>query len=142
MLIIMVFFFFFFIIVAGTVALFSLHAYTKWLWPWKLFLARADAASKVVEEHLDADCAVCLSHISQSEKFSVLPACNHGFHVHCIKTWLKYHPTCPLCRKTVAPLPPQLQLDCLPSLLLSLFRSICRLDLTLVISEIISNLEF
>lgn len=130
---------FFFLIIVATLALFSLHAYTKWLWKL-MFLARADASK--VEEHLDADCAVCLSHISQSENFSVLPACNHGFHVHCIKTWLKYHPTCPLCRKTVAPLPPQLQHVCLPSLLLSLFRSICRSDLTLVICEIISNLEF
>lgn len=142
MIIIMVFF------VITPLALYSLHAYTKWNFPWKLFLARRRDASKV-EEHLDADCAVCLSQISGTEKLSVLlPGCNHGFHVHCIETWLKYHPTCPLCRKTVSPLPPQLQHDFL--CLLSLFPSICRWmknafnsdDLTFVIFEILSNLEF
>lgn len=123
-------------------ALYSLHGYTKWF--WKLFVAGGDGSK--VEEHLDADCVVCLSRISRSEKLSVLPACNHGFHVHCIMTWLKYHPTCPLCRKPVTPLPPQLQHDCLDP---SLFRTIGKFmensfnsDLSSVICEIISNLEF
>jgi hypothetical protein len=128
----------------ATLALYSLYTYTKWF--WKLFLASSGDGSKV-EEHLDdADCAVCLSRISRSEKLSVLSACNHGFHAHCIKTWLKYRPTCPLCRTpAVTPLPPQLQHDCLDHP--SLFRSICKLmghsfnsDFPSVICDIIDNI--
>jgi hypothetical protein len=101
--------------------------YTKWL--LKLSLARVVGEAAKVEQHgnpLDDDCVVCLSQISHGEKLRVLPLCNHGFHVHCIDAWLKYHPSCPLCRRTINHFPHQQQHDCLLSYLLSLFGSFCR----------------
>lgn len=51
------------------------------------------------------ECAVCLSDISDGEKFRLLPKCNHGFHLECIDMWFFSHSTCPLCRSAVAPEP-------------------------------------
>lgn len=65
--------------------------------------------AKVEEEGVEAalDCAVCLSQVYPAETFQLLPHCKHGFHAHCIDTWLKYQPTCPLCRKRAVTLLPQ-----------------------------------
>ncbi|KAL4368977.1 hypothetical protein GQ457_05G026370 [Hibiscus cannabinus] len=48
-------------------------------------------------------CVVCLSKVSEREKLRSLPICHHSFHVHCIESWLKVRPNCPLCRINVAP---------------------------------------
>lgn len=60
-------------------------------------------AAKVEEEGVEdaADCVVCLTQVSPGENFQLLPHCKHGFHAHCIDSWLKCNPTCPLCRKKV-----------------------------------------
>ncbi|KAG2728494.1 hypothetical protein I3760_01G207700 [Carya illinoinensis] len=118
-----------------TSLVYSIHAYTKY-WFWKLFSAKDVGDDQEhgdhddERDHLDADCAVCLSQIFQHEKFRVLPACKHGFHVQCIDTWLKNNPTCPLCRRIITPLPTKLQRrhddddddHCFPSFLLFLLR--------------------
>ncbi|EYU21264.1 hypothetical protein MIMGU_mgv1a020651mg, partial [Erythranthe guttata] len=47
------------------------------------------------------ECVVCLCRVIRGEKYKILPNCNHGFHSHCIDSWLKRHSTCPLCRSSV-----------------------------------------
>ncbi|XP_019164313.1 PREDICTED: RING-H2 finger protein ATL80-like [Ipomoea nil] len=55
------------------------------------------------KERKEDECVVCLSQFVQGEEVSVLVQCGHVFHVSCIETWLRSHPTCPLCRvNTVA----------------------------------------
>lgn len=45
------------------------------------------------------DCAICLAEYVDGEEIRVLPQCGHGFHVHCIDTWLGSHSSCPSCRQ-------------------------------------------
>ncbi|KAL9681882.1 hypothetical protein QQ045_013671 [Rhodiola kirilowii] len=49
-------------------------------------------------QHLDTECAICLSEFAEGERVRVLPKCSHGFHVGCIDTWLTSHSSCPTCR--------------------------------------------
>ncbi|XVF06782.1 hypothetical protein REPUB_Repub06bG0080300 [Reevesia pubescens] len=50
----------------------------------------------------ETDCSVCLSEFQEDESLRLLPKCNHAFHLPCIDTWLKSHPSCPLCRANIA----------------------------------------
>ncbi|XWS19986.1 hypothetical protein CRYUN_Cryun31cG0062900 [Craigia yunnanensis] len=70
-----------------------LHVYNKWLKQW---FGNGSCSHEV-------DCVVCLSKVCKEEKLRSLPICHHSFHVHCIDTWLRVCPTCPLCRINVAP---------------------------------------
>nr|GMC87189.1 RING-H2 finger protein ATL51-like [Ipomoea batatas] len=55
------------------------------------------------KERKEDECVVCLSQFVQGEEVRVLVQCGHVFHVSCIETWLRSHPTCPICRvNTVA----------------------------------------
>lgn len=45
------------------------------------------------------ECVICLGDFVEGEKVRILPKCNHGFHVHCIDTWLVSHSSCPTCRQ-------------------------------------------
>lgn len=49
---------------------------------------------------VETDCVVCLCPVSPEDKIRVL-SCDHGFHDHCIETWLQSSSTCPLCRNPV-----------------------------------------
>ncbi|CAN6238385.1 unnamed protein product [Urochloa humidicola] len=66
------------------------------------------AAARPKEEEGDAaaaECAVCLAGLEDGgEVARFMPCCGHGFHAQCVGTWLAVasHPTCPLCRVTVA----------------------------------------
>ncbi|XP_039049317.1 E3 ubiquitin-protein ligase ATL6-like [Hibiscus syriacus] len=51
----------------------------------------------------EVECVICLDKVCEGEKLRSLPICPHGFHVHCIDSWLQVRPTCPLCRINVAP---------------------------------------
>lgn len=44
-----------------------------------------------------AGCAICLADYIPADVVRILPKCGHLFHVCCIDTWLKAHPTCPVC---------------------------------------------
>ncbi|KAJ7559198.1 hypothetical protein O6H91_04G074100 [Diphasiastrum complanatum] len=55
--------------------------------------------SSLNESKIDMDCAVCLSLFKDNEMLRLLPSCKHGFHLHCIESWLRSHSTCPLCRR-------------------------------------------
>ncbi|XP_022015165.1 RING-H2 finger protein ATL51-like [Helianthus annuus] len=51
------------------------------------------------------DCVVCLCEVAPEDSGSKrLTNCEHGvqFHDGCIESWLKDHPTCPLCRSHVS----------------------------------------
>ncbi|CAI8597696.1 unnamed protein product [Vicia faba] len=48
------------------------------------------------------DCAVCLVEFKQEDRVRTLPLCSHTFHIHCIDTWLRSHPNCPLCRSCLS----------------------------------------
>ena len=45
-------------------------------------------------------CTVCLEEYEAKDVVRVLPYCGHAFHAACIDTWLRQHPTCPICRST------------------------------------------
>ncbi|PWA43011.1 zinc finger, RING/FYVE/PHD-type [Artemisia annua] len=47
-----------------------------------------------------SECSICLADYKPADVVRLLPDCRHLFHVKCIDTWLKAHPTCPMCRKT------------------------------------------
>lgn len=49
----------------------------------------------------NTECVICLSEFAPGERLRMLPKCNHGFHVHCIDTWLRSHSSCPKCRHCV-----------------------------------------
>ncbi|KAI3748488.1 hypothetical protein L6452_11586 [Arctium lappa] len=56
-------------------------------------------------------CSICLADYKPADVVRLLPECGHLFHVKCIDTWLKAHPTCPVCRKSpvAEKVPPLLQ---------------------------------
>ncbi|KAK4736260.1 hypothetical protein R3W88_010521 [Solanum pinnatisectum] len=43
-------------------------------------------------------CIICLGDISLGESRRMLAICGHGFHTHCIDSWLNINSICPLCR--------------------------------------------
>ncbi|KAK9078691.1 hypothetical protein SSX86_002748 [Deinandra increscens subsp. villosa] len=43
-------------------------------------------------------CSICLEDYKAADEVRLFPECGHLFHVTCIDTWLKAHPTCPVCR--------------------------------------------
>lgn len=43
---------------------------------------------------------MCLEEYEAKDVVRVLPYCGHAFHAACIDTWLRQHPTCPICRST------------------------------------------
>jgi hypothetical protein len=45
----------------------------------------------------DLNCTICFSAILGGERVGVL-ACEHSFHVECLKSWLPRRNTCPLCQ--------------------------------------------
>uniref|UniRef100_A0A0A9D977 RING-type E3 ubiquitin transferase n=1 Tax=Arundo donax TaxID=35708 RepID=A0A0A9D977_ARUDO len=51
-------------------------------------------------------CCVCLAGMREEQALRALPRCGHRFHDNCIGKWLKAHPTCPVCRATAVPPPP------------------------------------
>ncbi|XP_022842949.1 RING-H2 finger protein ATL7-like [Olea europaea var. sylvestris] len=54
----------------------------------------------IEQEGRDHECSICLFEFKDQELFRCLPACNHGFHFECIKTWLDISQTCSLCRQS------------------------------------------
>ena len=43
------------------------------------------------------DCVICLENFKNKDKAIILP-CIHLFHNDCIKSWLKKHNSCPICK--------------------------------------------
>ncbi|XP_076914077.1 RING-H2 finger protein ATL70-like [Bidens hawaiensis] len=55
------------------------------------------------ETVIDSSCSICLADYKPADVVRLLPACGHLYHVSCIDTWLKAHPTCPMCRNMPGP---------------------------------------
>jgi len=46
------------------------------------------------------ECSICFDPIIvNDDKNRAILDCEHEFHAKCILNWLKYQPTCPICRK-------------------------------------------
>ncbi|KAD7479866.1 hypothetical protein E3N88_03002 [Mikania micrantha] len=54
---------------------------------------------------IDSSCSICLADLKPADVVRLLPACGHFYHVSCIDTWLRAHPTCPMCRKSPVSVP-------------------------------------
>ncbi|CAN4089227.1 unnamed protein product [Withania somnifera] len=57
----------------------------------------------------DSFCVICLGEIASGESQWFLSICGHGFHTHCIDSWLKINSICPLCR---IPVPANFSMRC------------------------------
>lgn len=54
---------------------------------------------------LASGCSICLVDYKDDHMVRILPICGHIFHVKCIDSWLKLHPSCPICRSKPLPIP-------------------------------------
>lgn len=61
-----------------------------------LKIDNASSIDEAINKSTDTECPICLENITS--KYTILK-CNHVFHNSCIKTWLKKHNQCPVCRK-------------------------------------------
>jgi hypothetical protein len=50
-------------------------------------------------------CSICLDNYGDGDVLRMLPECGHLFHRECVDPWLRYHPTCPVCRTSPLPSP-------------------------------------
>ncbi|WVZ54812.1 hypothetical protein U9M48_005557 [Paspalum notatum var. saurae] len=57
-------------------------------------------AADVVDDDDDGreECVIRVTPYEAGDPCSVLPACGHRFHTHCVLQWLRTKRTCPLCR--------------------------------------------
>ncbi|GMH07874.1 hypothetical protein Nepgr_009714 [Nepenthes gracilis] len=70
----------------------------------KLFYSQ----SKVHESESTASCcSICLGSYRDNDMLRMLPDCGHLFHLKCVDTWLRLHPSCPICRSSPALSSPQ-----------------------------------
>ncbi|KAL7612974.1 putative RING-H2 finger protein ATL71 [Lactuca sativa] len=60
----------------------------------------ADSETDTHNTNYCSGCAICLMDYKPSDVLRLLPECCHLFHLRCIDTWLKVHPTCPVCRNS------------------------------------------
>ena len=54
---------------------------------------------------LDVKCSICMEQYVENDELTLLPACDHYFHVDCAKGWLKDHNSCPICKIEVSATP-------------------------------------
>ncbi|KMZ64905.1 hypothetical protein ZOSMA_345G00220 [Zostera marina] len=47
------------------------------------------------------DCVICLESFTNGDNCRLLPVCGHGFHAHCLDSWLARSHACPICRQCV-----------------------------------------
>ena len=50
----------------------------------------------VASQDKDITCSICMVDIEDGERVADLP-CGHNFHIACLKTWVLWRNTCPLC---------------------------------------------
>ncbi|KAJ4848368.1 hypothetical protein Tsubulata_020434 [Turnera subulata] len=59
-------------------------------------------------QHTDSTstcCSICLADYKSTDMLRMLPDCGHLFHLKCVDSWLRLHPTCPVCRTSPLPTP-------------------------------------
>lgn len=47
-----------------------------------------------------SSCSICLGDYKDGDILRLLPPCHHIFHLACVDPWLRFHSTCPICRKS------------------------------------------
>ncbi|CAJ1976601.1 unnamed protein product [Sphenostylis stenocarpa] len=47
-----------------------------------------------------SSCSICLGDYKEGDMLRLLPHCGHIFHLACVDPWLRFHSTCPICRKS------------------------------------------
>ncbi|MCO5583979.1 hypothetical protein L7F22_037897 [Adiantum nelumboides] len=77
----------------------------------KLPFAEARKTWTRAMEDSTEECGVCLEAFEGQDEVNVLPPCNHVFHVDCVKAWLPFKPSCPLCRRQPDFGSPQIEVD-------------------------------
>ena len=61
-----------------------------------------------MDQEMEAQaCSICFEPFNKSS--SVKTLCNHQFHRTCIREWLYFHQSCPLCRNVIANVRPDIQ---------------------------------
>ena len=64
----------------------------------------SSSSSQIIDYTSSSMCSICIEDFVQGETILVLPRCQHGFHLECIKPWLtERHGCCPLCKTQVLP---------------------------------------
>ena len=68
-------------------------------------LARLPAISIFEMDKLETpsgkDCVICLEDFEPGGQCQKFPICNHIFHFHCIRQWLRIQFNCPICRTSI-----------------------------------------
>ncbi|EYU32242.1 hypothetical protein ABFS82_02G174700 [Erythranthe guttata] len=54
-----------------------------------------------------ATCPICLVDYHPRDTLRCIPLCDHCFHSDCVDEWLRLNGTCPVCRNSPAPTPPE-----------------------------------
>ncbi|XP_050211645.1 putative RING-H2 finger protein ATL71 [Mercurialis annua] len=52
------------------------------------------------EASVGSCCSICLGDYKDNDMLRLLPKCSHLFHFKCLDSWLRLHPTCPICRNS------------------------------------------
>lgn len=60
--------------------------------------AGAGAGATIRKSEAGDVCPICLEQYANGDELVRLMNCKHSMHAACIRTWLKTHPSCPLCR--------------------------------------------
>ncbi|KAI3721729.1 hypothetical protein L2E82_32747 [Cichorium intybus] len=71
-------------------------------------LLKGETNTDSYADNYGSDCSICLADYKPADVIRLLPECGHLFHLSCIDTWLKVHPTCPVCRTSPLPSPADL----------------------------------
>ncbi|GAU15828.1 hypothetical protein TSUD_236440 [Trifolium subterraneum] len=64
-----------------------------------------------VSDDEGSTCVICLGDFEEGEELRTMPKCSHSFHVPCIDMWLHLHSSCPICRTSVAPPSPAVNIE-------------------------------
>lgn len=55
----------------------------------------------LISKNSDEVCTICLDSFKKKDCIQQLIPCKHQFHETCLRNWLAYSATCPVCRKTI-----------------------------------------
>ncbi|OMO69833.1 Zinc finger, RING-type [Corchorus capsularis] len=71
----------------------------------KLLYSQAKSPNKDSVTSSASSCSICLGDYIDTDMLRLLPDCSHVFHLRCVDSWLRQHPTCPICRNSPLPTP-------------------------------------
>ncbi|KAL9247052.1 hypothetical protein vseg_020523 [Gypsophila vaccaria] len=71
----------------------------------KCLYSQLEKKTSKKESSTQNSCSICLGNYKGSDLVRELGECGHVFHLKCVDSWLKLHPTCPLCRTSPLPTP-------------------------------------